>query len=189
MYSQEYKGVALLLCIFLLSMWAVKNKPERVQEYQQEQLEHSADHFAVNYSKTNMNEAGLSENSLMADFAAHYSDNSETELTRPVMTINKANLPPWVMRSKSGIISADGRTMFMNGEVMIDRAATEKVRKVSIKTRNLRIQPERYYAETDEWAEMVSGLDTISGVGMKLFYQDPLYIELLANVKGRHVYE
>jgi len=63
------------------------------------------------------------------------------------------------------------------------------VREIKIKTSNLHIQPKKNYAQTDEWAELVSGLDTISGVGMKLFYQDPLYIELLAKVKGKHVYE
>jgi len=52
----------------------------------------------------------------------------------------------------------------------------------------LRVLPDQNYAETDDWAELVSGLDRISGVGMELFYQDPLYIKLLANIKGLHEY-
>ena len=87
------------------------------------------------------------------------------------------------------MIADNGRTLFMNGQVNIDRAGAENVREVKIKTSNLHIQPKRNYAETAEWAELISGLDTISGVGMKLFYQEPLYIELLANVKGTHVYK
>ena len=76
----------------------------------------------------------------------------------------------------------------MNGQVFIDRAAAEGVREVNIKTTNLRVLPDQNYAETDDWAELVSGLDRISGVGMELFYQDPLYIKLLANIKGLHEY-
>jgi len=189
MYTQQYKAIFLLLLVFLVSMWAVKNEPEQGLKYKSERVEHSADHFAVDYIKIDMDELGLPENQLTADFAAHYSDNGETELTRPVMIVDKGDLPPWIIRSKSGIISADGRTVFMNGKVFIDRASAEGVREVNVKTRNLQIQPEKNYAETDEWAELVSGLDTISGVGMKLYYQDPLYIKLLANVKGSHVYK
>lgn len=189
MYSQQYKGAALLLLIFLFSMWMAKKEPAHGLKYKTEKLEHSAEHFAVDYRKITMDKSGVPENHLSADFAAYYSDNGETELDSPVMTVNKGHLPPWVIRSQSGVISANGQTLFMNGKVFIDRAGAENVRQVNVKTRNLRIQPERHYAETEEWAELVSGLDTISGVGMNLFYQDPLYIELLANVKGSHVYE
>jgi len=189
MFAQQYKGVVLLLLIFLLSMWAVNNEPEQSLDQNSAQGVRSADHFAKNYSKIMMDKSGLPENKLYADFAAHYSDNKETELTNPLLTINKGDLPPWIIRSKTGVIADDGRTLFMNGQVYIDRAGAKNVREVNIKTSNIRIQPKKNYAETDEWAELVSGLDTISGVGMKLFYQDPLYIELLANVKGKHVYE
>ena len=189
MFVQQYKGVILLLLVFLISMWAVNNEPEQSLDHESARAEHSADHFAVNYSKIKMDESGLPENNLYADFAAHYTDNDETELTRPVLTINKQNSPPWIIRSETGIIADDGQTIFMTGQVFIDRAGAKNVREVNIKTSNLHIEPKRNYAETDEWAELVSGLDTISGVGMRFFYQDPLYIELLANVKGKHVYE
>ncbi len=189
MFVQQYKGVILLLLIFLASMWAVNNEPEQDLFQGQAKLERSADHFAVDYSKITMNKSGMPENKLYADFVAHYSNNKETELTRPVLTVNKGKLPPWVIRSKTGIIADDGESIFMRGQVFIDRAKADHIREVNIKTSNLHIQPKKNYAETDEWAELISGLDTISGVGMKLYYQDPLYIELLANVKGKHVYE
>ncbi|NOQ13203.1 MAG: LPS export ABC transporter periplasmic protein LptC [Methyloprofundus sp.] len=189
MFAQQYKGAILLLLVFLFSMWAVNNGPEQNLAKKLAQVEHRADHFAVSYSKIMLDESGQPKNKLYADFAAHYSDSDETELTSPLLTVNKGDLPPWIIRSKSGVIADNGRTLFMNGQVNIDRAGAENVREVKIKTSNLHIQPKRNYAETAEWAELISGLDTISGVGMKLFYQDPLYIELLANIKGRHVYE
>ncbi len=189
MFVQHSKELILLLVVFLVSMWAVNNEPEQDLFAGQVKVEHSADHFAVNYSKIAMNESGLPENKLYADYAAHYSDNNETELTRPVFTVNKTDQPPWVIRSQTGIVTDDGQTLFMRGQVYIDRAGTEEMREVNIKTSNLHVQPKKNYAETGEWAELVSGLDTISGVGMKVYYQDPLYIELLASVKGTHVYE
>ncbi len=189
MFVQQYKGAVLLLLIFLGSMWAVKNEPDQDIYQDQAKVGRSAAHFAVDYSKVTMNGSGLPESHLFADFAEHFSDNNETELTRPVLTVNKDNLPPWIIRSKTGLVADDGRSILMSGPVYIDRAGAKNVREVKIKTSNLHIQPKKNYAETDEWAELVSGLDTISGVGMKLFYQDPLYIELLADVKGKHIYE
>ena len=189
MFSQQYKGAILLLLVFLFSMWAVNNEPEQTLDQDSMQTEHHADHFAQSYHKITMDKMGRPINKLYADFAAHYSDHAETELTTPLLTVNKGDLPPWVIRSKTGVIADDGQTIFMQGQVYIDRAGAKNVREVNIKTSNLRIQPKENYAETDDWAELVTGLDTISGVGMKLFYQDPLYIELLANVKGTHVYK
>ena len=189
MFVQQYKGAILLLLVFLVSIWAVNNEPEQGRGQEPAQAERSADHFAVSYSKIMMDESGQRDNKLYADFAAHYSDNSETELTKPVLTVYKVESPAWVIHSETGVIADDGSNIFLNGQVFIDRARAENVREVKIKTSNLHIQPKKNYAQTDEWAELVSGLDTISGVGMKFFYQDPLYIELLAKVKGKHVYE
>ena len=189
MFAQQYKGAILLLLVFLLSIWVVNNEPEQILGQDSIQKEHRADHFALNYNKITMDKAGRPANKLYADFAAHYGDNDETELTNPLLTVYKGDLPPWIIRSKTGVIADDGDMVLMHGQVYIDRASAKNVREVNVKTSNLRIQPKKNYAETDEWAELVTGLDTISGVGMKLFYQDPLYIELLANVKGTHVYK
>ena len=185
MFEQQYKGVTALFCVFLVSMWIVKNEPELTVMSEAR----AADHFALHYKKVTMNALGKPSTRLTAEFAAHFRDSGETELTEPIMIIHKGALPPWVLRSESGIISADGKLMSMNGNVYIDRENAEDVRAVNIETRNLRVQPERNYAETDERAQLVTGLDTISGTGMKLFYQEPMNIELLANVKGVHVYE
>lgn len=188
MIAEQYKNFFLLLLIFLASIWAVNSVPEHELDEKLVVAEHTAEHFAVGYSKTQMNELGLAANKLTADYAANYRDNAGTELTNPVMTVYKKETPPWVIRSKAGYISAAGDQIAMNGQVFIDRAAAENVREINVKTSNLLVHPKRNYAETDDWAEMVSGLDRISGVGMKLFYREPLYIKLFANVKGLHEY-
>jgi len=186
---QQYKGAIFLFLIFLVSMWAANRGGDENAQKPLEKAAHSADHFAVNYSKTQMSELGVAKEKLDADYAAHYSDNDETELTSPIMTLYQGLLPPWIIRAQAGVISAGGEKIFLQGWVTIDRAEAESVREVNIKTTNLHVEPKRNYAETDDWAELISETGMMSGTGMKLVYQDPLYIELLANVKGRHVYE
>ncbi|MDF1582865.1 MAG: LPS export ABC transporter periplasmic protein LptC [Methyloprofundus sp.] len=189
MMLSQYKGTIFLCLIFLASMWAANRGDDNSVQQPLEKSKHSADHFAVNYSKTQMSDLGVAKERLEADYAAHYSDNDETELTKPIMTLYQGLLPPWIVRAQTGIVTSGGEKVFLQGRVAIDRAATESVREVNIKTTNLRIEPKRNYAETDDWAELVSESDRMSGTGMRLVYQDPLYIELLANVKGRHAYE
>ncbi|OQK17126.1 hypothetical protein AU255_04285 [Methyloprofundus sedimenti] len=188
MFVEQCKNFFFLFLVFLISMWAVNYATDQDTEKSLVTKDHNAKYFAVSYSKIEMNEFGLADSKLTADFAANYNGDIGTELTNPEMIVYKKVAPPWVIRSKTGHVSADGNKIFMNGPVFIDRAEAEGVREVNIKTSNLRVLPERNYAETDDWAELVSGLDRISGVGMELFYQDPLYIKLLANVKGLHEY-
>jgi len=188
MFAEQCKNFFFLLLIFLISMWAVNYAPDQEIAIRPITMDHNAEYFALGYSKIQMNEFGLTDNKLTADFAANYNGDIGTDLTSPEMIVYKKDAPPWVIRSKAGHISADGKKIFMNGQVFIDRAAAEGVREVNIKTTNLRVLPDQNYAETDDWAELVSGLDRISGVGMELFYQDPLYIKLLANIKGLHEY-
>jgi len=188
MFAEQYKNIFLLLLVFLISILAVNYAPEQELDKSPVVMEHNAEYFAVSYSKTQMDEFGLAESRLTADYAVNYSDNAGTELKNPEMTVYKKNAPPWIIRSKTGHISAGGNKISMNGQVFIDRAAAENVREVNIKTSNLLVLLNRNFARTNDWAELVSGLDKISGVGMKLYYQEPLYIKLLANVKGLHEY-
>lgn len=189
MLLQQYKGAIFLFLIFLVSMWAANRSGDNETQKLLAKTVYGVDYFALNYSKTQMSELGVAKEKLDADYAAHYSDNDETALTKPVMMLYQGFLPPWIIRAQKGVIASGGEKIFLQGQVTIDRAAAESVREVSIKTTNLRIEPKRNYAETDDWAELVSEANRMSGVGMRLIYQDPLSIELLASVKGKHVYE
>ena len=94
--------------------------------------------------------------------------------------------PPWIIKSETGILSADGKDLLLNGKVVADRAAGEGVKALKIYSVNLKVKPETSYAETDEWAELVSLPSWTTGTGMKLFFAQPIHLELLSNVKGNY---
>ncbi|NYT47641.1 MAG: LPS export ABC transporter periplasmic protein LptC [Candidatus Methanofishera endochildressiae] len=164
MFAEQYKNIFLLLLIFLGSILAVNYAPEQETIDTPVVAEPNAEHFARGYSKIQMDELGRAESKLTADYAANYSGSVGTKLSNPVMKVYKKTTPPWIIRSKTGHVSPDGNKISMNGQVFIDRAAAESVREINVKTSNLRLLPKQNYAETDDWAEMVSGLDRISGV-------------------------
>ncbi len=189
MRGQHFKWYGFLIIMLLFSLWVIDFVPAPELERPIDEHEYTTDFFAVTYSKLQMNTEGKPQDKLDADYLEHYSENDETQLTHPIMLIFKDPAPPWRMQAQMGRIASGGETIYLDGAVLVSRAAAEQVRAIDIKTTNLRLEPKRNYAQTDDWAELVSELDTMSGVGLKLFYQTPLYIELLANVKGKHEYQ
>lgn len=147
---------------------------------------HSADYFSKAYSKWEMDERGKLSSKLLADKMVHYSDDGTTHLDNPVMFFYNEQTPPWIIKSETGLRSADGKNILLNGKVTVDRAGAEGVRQLKINTTNVRVKPEISYAETDAWAELISPPNVTTGTGMKLTFREPIHLELLANVRGKY---
>ncbi|MSP26980.1 MAG: LPS export ABC transporter periplasmic protein LptC [Methylococcales bacterium] len=147
---------------------------------------HSTDYFSNGYTKFEMNELGRLNKKLIADKVSHYSDDDTTHSVNPVMIFYKEHSPPWVIKSETGILSADGNNLLLNGKAIVSRAQAEGVTELTINTSKLRVQLDTSYAETDEWAELMSPPNITTGIGMKLVFVSPIHLELLANVKGKY---
>ena len=94
--------------------------------------------------------------------------------------------PPWVIKSETSILSADGKDLFLNGQVIISRAKASGIIPLTINTQMLKVNPGSSYAETQEWAELISSSNKTTGNGMKMTYIEPVHVQLLANVKGSY---
>jgi lipopolysaccharide export system protein LptC len=147
---------------------------------------HSPDVFSNGYTKREMDESGKLKNKLTADTMVHYSDDGTTHLTNPLIFFYNAKTPPWLVRSENGELSADGKDLFLKGKVFVERAQAEGVRPLTINTSNVKVKPETSYAETVEWAELISASNRTAGVGMKMVFAEPIHLELLADVKGKY---
>ncbi len=147
---------------------------------------HSPDYFSAGYTKWEMNEAGKPKNQLTADKMTHYSDDGTTHLDNPLMFFYSEKTPPWIIKSTTGILSADGEDLLLNGKVSVERAKAPGIRQLIINTSNVKVKPETSYAETSEWAELISPPNRTTGIGMKLVFAEPVHLQLLANVKGKY---
>jgi lipopolysaccharide export system protein LptC len=148
---------------------------------------HSPDYFSKGYTKWEMNELGAVKNKLLSGEIIHYSDDGTTHTVNPLMYFYNEKTPPWIIQSETGILSSDGKDLLLTGKVTVNRAKAEGVSQLIINTSMLRVKPESSYAETDEWAELISPPNRTTGTGMKLVFTQPIHLELLANVKG--IYE
>lgn len=147
---------------------------------------HSPDYFSKSYTKWEMSELGVPKSKVLADEMLHYSDDGTTQLKNLTMFFYNDQAQPWVVKSETGLLSADGKDLLLNGHVVINRAGGLGVRELTINTSNLKVKPETSHAETSEWAELISPPNKTVGTGMKLVFVEPISVELLSQVKGKY---
>ncbi|MFI3178041.1 MAG: LPS export ABC transporter periplasmic protein LptC [Methylococcaceae bacterium] len=185
MSPRDYKLYLYLLIISLVSWWLVEITG-LIEIMHGTVPAHSPDYFSKSYTKWEMNELGLLKNKLIADQLIHYSDDGTTHIVAPVIFFYNEKTPPWVITSATGILSADGTDLHLSGKVHVNRDKAEGVVALTINTSELKVNPQTSYAETAEWAELISLPNITTGTGMQMTYSEPIHLQLLANVKGHY---
>lgn len=148
---------------------------------------HSADFFSVGYKKWEMNLQGSLSSHLTADKMTHYSDDGTTHLENPLMFFYNAPNPAWQIQAQAGKLEQGGETLWLNGEVKIERGANSQSRELIIHTANLQVFPKTSFAQTSEFTQLKSGNNITTGTGMKATFSSPVHLELLAKVHGSYV--
>jgi lipopolysaccharide export system protein LptC len=177
---------SLILLVSLAgASWWLANRLAREERASQVD-EHAPDYWLEGLSFTTMGPDGLPTRRLGAERMIHYADDDSTELIEPVLSVFEGQRPPWNIRSESGWVSGDGELVLLRGEVRIERSEGEGVRPVEVLTRDLRVQPEQGYAETDRAVSAHSRRDWMQAQGMEVWFNGPVRIKLLSNVRGRY---
>lgn len=144
------------------------------------------DYYSKNLSRTQMDENGKPKQLLFAVNLTHYVDQDRTELARPVLTLYGEDGPPWVIHSDTAIMPGDGDTIFLNGNVLILREQDDNGRTLKIVTQSARVQPDNNYAETDEFIQVLSPPDELTGKGAQVHFGDDLKVTILSDVRRKH---
>ncbi len=175
---------ALLIGLAIASWWLLTLTG--VDENRQPVPVHSTDVFSTHYVKLEMNAAGTPKSQLVADKMQHYKDNGVTELQQPRLSFTNTTTPPWLISAEKGVLSADGKDLYLEGQVFIERAKSQNSKALKIITTNLNVKPDINFAETTQRAELLSPPNITVGKGMKLVFEQPIRLELLANVQGKY---
>ena len=180
-------GGYLLLAILALSIWWLADRMSPQESPSPQKVKHSPGYFSTRFTKTVMNKDGTPKQRLAARSMIHYRDDDTTELTEPVITFFQADdAPPWVIRSDQGMVSSDRDEILLGGHVLITREAAPGVSPVKVITSNLTIHRSSNIAETPDYADLISPPNRISGTGMRVHFQEPKTLSLLANVRGKY---
>ncbi len=176
----------LTLTAFVLLSWLFADRLSPKPAPVQTPGSHRPDSFGKKFSKINMTEEGKPKNKLIAESMVHFKDTDVTELEKPEFIYFNTQSPPWVVHSERGTIQSKGETIFLAENVSITRDAAPGVRPIIINTRNLTIKPDIDYAETKEFAELISNRNRISGTGLSLYFGEHKRIQLDSNVRGKY---
>ena len=147
---------------------------------------HRPDSFSEKFTKTVMNLDGTPNNRLSAESMIHFSDDKSTELKKPILVFFDEDQPPWTVRSETGRVSSNGKSILLGGSVFISRPAGPGVRPIEIITKNLTVKPKENTAETDEFAELTSLSNRISGIGVNVNFGQIKKVTLHSNVRGKY---
>ena len=186
-FWDKYQLYVYVAAVALLTWWLQQMYEQR--QIERRVAENSPDFFSTGYYKTEMDVNGLPKNELVADKMQHYKSDGSTHLEKPVMTLYNTNAEPWVIQSDSGIMAADGDHLQLNGHAVINREASENASALKITTSNLRVTLSTNFAETSDWAEIISPPNKTSGTGMEVTFVSPIHLKFLSKVKGRYELE
>ncbi len=182
---QELRLYSIIVVAALASWGLVRLNEER--DVAIKIAENSPDFFSSGYYKKQMDSEGLPKNELLADKMQHYKADGATHLDNPLMTLfNPDGKPPWVIKADNGIMAADGDNLQLIGKNFIHREASKNASALTINTSELRVKLNSNYAETEEWADIISPPNNTSGTGMQVTFVSPIHLKLLSKVIGHY---
>ena len=179
--------LALLIVLAAVMSWQMVEQEEPVSQAARPSGPRQIDYYVTGLDLTRMTLAGKPAHRLQAANLHHYTDDETTELQQPHLTVFQDDAPPWEVDSERAWLSPDGSLVLLSGEVLIEREGDADNRPMRILTRELRVQPEQDYAETDEKVRVESESDWLVAVGMQAWLRPPSRLKFLSQVKGYHV--
>ncbi len=172
---------AMLVCIAVLSSLWLAQMGER--EDRIARLEgHAPDMTMEEFEVTAMGEDGNPLRRLSAAYMAHYIDTQTKELTHPHLVIYQDDAEPWHVASQRGWVSANDDVLMLLGEVDIWRNNANGKREIHIETEDLRVVPDKEYADTELPATISTPESLTRGTGMRA-YLGERRVQLLSDVK------
>ena len=168
-------GIAVASSLWLGGM---SERHEEVARFEGHAPELTMEEFDV----VAMGEDGSPRRRLSAAYMAQYIDTQTKELTRPHLVIYQDGAEPWHVASQRGWISADNDELMLLGKVDIWRNYADGRREIHIETEDLRVVPDKEYAET-ELPVFISTPESLTrGKGMRAFLGESR-MQLLSEVK------
>jgi len=147
-------------------------------------LRHEPDYFVDHLKAAVFNADGSLHYRLAARRLDHYPDDNTLQLAAPVLRMFSKDQPPWIMVAEEGVVYDNGLRIHLNGKVDITQPGDARTA-MQLLTRDLRIDTQRNYAETDAAVKLTRGYHQTTAVGMRASL-DLGRLELLADTRGRY---
>lgn len=169
--SRRYVLLIILIIVAALSAWLLNRLTESESKQGISAVE-QPDYYLENFKTTVMREDGTPRNTLHAIYMAHYPDNDTSELLKPQIQLYRNENRPYFVSADKGWLTSDNEVILLRGSVKMVEYDESGNPALQVETDNARVLPNQNYAETDEFAKIISRRVTITGKGMHAFFKD-----------------
>ena len=157
--------LGLMLALALLTFYL--ERTVREDESPATARRHDPDYYVINFTTTTYNSEGAAETMMSAARMVHYPDDDTTELFAPHVVQSKPNEPRYSVRAERGQLSRDGDEVFLYGDVLLVREASEHGPEARMTTEFLHLLRDRSLVRTDKEVKIVEGSRSLQGRGME----------------------
>ncbi|WP_457676707.1 LPS export ABC transporter periplasmic protein LptC [Thiolapillus sp.] len=176
----------LLLGLLAITWWASRPDPSPAVPDDSANAE-IQDYFVDGLILRQFDTSGRLSHRLLAQDMQHYRDSGLTRLTAPRYLLYQEGLPLWRIQADRGTLSSDQTLLKLLGKTIIEREADAIHPAMRLVTADLRIYPQKEYAETDEAVTVTSEQNWIESTGMQAWFQAPGKILFPAQTRAHYV--
>ncbi len=162
----------LLVGAALGSTWVMNRVGQEVSDEEPTGEFQEPDYYMEDFTTLSMRPDGTPKHRLEAVYMAHYPDDDTTELIDPVMKIFRVDSTPLHVVADKGWVTADNEIVLLQGDVTMWENDESGVRNMEIHTSEVRVLTEEEYAETDKFATINKERTTITGTGVRAYFND-----------------
>ncbi len=172
----------IVIAIAATSSWLLK-KVDTEPTDTAKAIAHNMDYFLVNFNATVMDEDGKPHYNLKGDYLEHFPDDGSIDIVQPKIKIFREKLAAWNIKSDKARIKDEGKLIYLNGKVFMQRPASKDEAEINLDTSNLMLNLNKDYAETNDAVYIQTEKHHLKAVGMRVYLEDGR-LELLSKVKG-----
>lgn len=163
--------LTVLICLTLVSAWLL-NQLDRQESEFESSLHHDPDYYMEDFVSHSMNADGTLKHKVRAVYMAHYPGNDTTELYSPEMEIFRQDNVPLFIKAEKGWVTGENDIVLLQGKVRMWEVDKNGVTDMQVDTTDVRVLLSDEYAETDQYATIISKGSTITGTGVRAHFRD-----------------
>lgn len=130
------------------------------------------DFYMRDFTTTTMDVKGRPKNKLHAVYMAHFQDEDTSQLLAPRLEMFRNDKLPLYVEADKAWLTSNNEIVLLAGNVVLWENDASGTRILQANTSKAKVFLKRDYVETDKYAKIVSKRTTITGTGMRAFYNE-----------------
>ena len=177
--------LALLALLAALTFW-LDHIAQPTTTPRDSNMRHDPDYIVENFVAVRTRVDGTPQYQLEAKRMLHYPDDDTTHLENPRVLSFDGEHPETTIVADTALMSAEGKTIDFNGNVITNRAASSTRSAMVLTSEHLRVIPDDDIARTDSPVTIVDANTKLTAVGLELNNKYKT-IKLKSKVRGSYV--